>query len=286
MASKADFHTHSTASDGVLTPTQLVDLAASRGVRYLVLTDHDSLEGIAEARAAAAKHPGLKLIPGVELSTDIPGTEVHMLGYFVDPEDRELQRHLAEFRAARLDRGRRMVERLAELGMPIAWERVREIAGDAAVGRPHVAQALLEKGYVASIQEAFEKWIGRSGPAYAERERMTPAAAVRFIVDAGGLAVFAHPGYTENAESLLPELKAAGLAGLEVYYRDYDDTKIAALEDLARKYGLIPTGGSDYHGLNNPGERLPGDIPFPDAAVDYFLEEACTRLGARARSVV
>lgn len=281
MGSKADLHTHSTASDGVLSPSQLVDLAADRGVQLLVLTDHDSLEGFAEAQAAAARRDGLVLIPGVELSTDIPGSEVHVLGYFLDPEDQNLQNFLARFRASRLDRGRRMVEKLQALGMAITWDRVQEIAGTAAVGRPHIAQALLEKGYVSSIQEAFEKWIGRTGPAYVEREKMTPVEAVRFILRVGGLPVLAHPGYTENVETILPELKAAGLVGMEVYYRDYDAEKIAYLEALAEQYGLVPTGGSDFHGLDNPGERLPGDIPFPDAAINRFLETAREKLGAR-----
>lgn len=281
MGSKADLHTHSTASDGVLTPTQLVDLAAEQGVQVLALTDHDSLEGIREAQAAAARHPGLHLIPSVELSTDIPGSEVHVLGYFLDPANTELQDFLARFRASRLNRGRRMVEKLQALGMPITWERVQEIAGDAAVGRPHIAQALLEKGLVASIQEAFEKWIGRNGPAYAEREKMTPAEAVRFLLRVQGIPVLAHPGYTENVDEILPELVAAGLVGIEVYYRDYDAQQIARLEALADRYGLVPTGGSDFHGLKNPGERLPGDIPFPEAAIKRFIATARAQLGDR-----
>ena len=165
--SAGDFHTHSTRSDGLLAPAALVGLAASRGVRVMALTDHDTLDGLAEAEAEAARRPGFLLVPGVELSCDVPGTEVHVLGYFVDREDRAFQRRLETFREGRIDRARRITEALDRLGAPIAWERVREIAGEASVGRPHIAQALLERGHVATFGEAFERFIGRDGPAYA-----------------------------------------------------------------------------------------------------------------------
>src|SRR5918996_3222455 len=150
---KADFHNHSTASDGKLTPTQLIDLAAANGVRILALTDHDSTEGIAEAQHAAEKHPGFVLVPGVELSTDIEGDEVHILGYF-SPEalaDPGLQAELARFRAGRFERGRLMTEKLAAIGKPVSWQRVLDLAGEASVGRPHVAQAMVEAGHVSSL---------------------------------------------------------------------------------------------------------------------------------------
>jgi predicted metal-dependent phosphoesterase TrpH len=271
---KADFHSHSTASDGKLTPTQLIDLAASRGVKILALTDHDSTEGIAEARGAAAKHEDFFLIPGVELSTDIEGDEVHMLGYFTYEtlENPELQAELARFRAGRFERGRQMVEKLNALGKPIRWERVLEIAGDASVGRPHVAQALVEAGHVATIPEAFDLYIGRNGPAYAEREKMTPLQAIQTLHKYGAPAVFAHPSFTKSFDEVIPELVDAGLAGMEVYYKDYDQETVNALAAKAAKYGLLPLGGSDYHALNNPGEREPGDIPLPDRVAKEFLE--------------
>lgn len=271
---RADFHSHSTASDGRLTPTQLIDLAARNGVRVLALTDHDSTEGIAEARRAAAKHPGLVLIPGVELSTDIEGDEVHVLGYFSFERlaDQELQAALGRFRAGRFERGRKMTERLAELGVPVSWQRVLEIAGEASVGRPHVALAMVEAGHVASVQEAFDRYIGRDGPAYVEREKMEPEEAVRTLRRFGAPPVLAHPSYIKDLEGVLPGLKAAGLVGIEVYYRDYDADLIAALAATAAKYDLLPLGGSDYHGLGNPGEREPGQIPLPDAVATTFLE--------------
>jgi predicted metal-dependent phosphoesterase TrpH len=271
----ADFHNHSTASDGKLTPTQLVDLAAVRGVRIFALTDHDSTEGIAEAREAASKYPGFVLVPGVELSTDIEGDEVHVLGYFTfeQLENPELQASLAKFRAGRFERGKAMVDKLVAIGKPISWERVLEIAGEASVGRPHVAQALVEAGHVATIPEAFDLYIGRNGPAYAEREKMTPLEAVQTLRRYGAPAVMAHPSFTKSADIVLPELVQAGLAGMEVYYKNYDEVTVANLAAMADRLGILPLGGSDYHALNNPGEREPGDIPLPDRVARDFLEK-------------
>jgi predicted metal-dependent phosphoesterase TrpH len=280
VSSRADFHTHSNCSDGVLSPTALVELALSRGVEIMALTDHDSTEGLPEALEAASRHPGFTLIPGVEMSTDIPGSEVHVLGYFLDPKDGHLQKELARLRSSRRDRGRRMVEKLRDFGMDISWERVQEIADGGAVGRPHVAQALVEKGYVGSAQEAFDRYIGRNGPAYVERTKMTPAEAVAFLHQRRALPVLAHPRELENLEDLLPTLQEAGLAGIEVYYQDYDEASIERLLTTARRHGLLPTGGSDYHGLGGEHERLPGDIPLPDEVIDAFMALA-ERYGTR-----
>lgn len=273
MPSKGDFHCHSTASDGRLTPTQLVDLAAANGVRILALTDHDSTEGIAEAKAAAAKHEGFFLIAGVELSTDIEGDEVHILGYFQDIDKPELQAELARFREGRFARGREMVEKLAALGKRVSWERVQEIAGEASIGRPHVALAMVEAGHVNSVPEAFDLYIGRDGPAYVEREKMTPVQAVETLHRFGSPAVLAHPSFMKDPEAVLKLLVPAGLAAMEVYYKDYDEELRARLLQLANRFGVLPLGGSDYHALNNPGEREPGMIPLPDDAIRKFLEK-------------
>ena len=272
---KADFHNHSTASDGKLTPTQLVELAYANGVRILALTDHDSTEGIAEARQAATKYDDFYLLPGVELSTYIEGDEVHVLGYFSDEQlaNEDLQAELTRFRAGRFERGKAMVEKLNALGKPISWERVLEIAGEASVGRPHVARALLEAGHVSSIPEAFELYIGREGPAYAEREKMTPEEAIATLHRYGSPALMAHPSYTKSADTLLPTLVEHGLDGMEVYYRDYDDAMVRKLASQAKALGIRPLGGSDYHALDNPGEREPGRIPLPDRIAKEFLEE-------------
>jgi predicted metal-dependent phosphoesterase TrpH len=271
VTSRADLHAHSNCSDGLLSPTALVELAASRGVQILALTDHDSTEGLPEALEAASRYPGFTLIPGVEMSTDVPGSEVHVLGYFLDLKDGRLQEELARLRSLRRDRGRRMVEKLRDMGIDISWERVQAIADGGAVGRPHVAQALLEKGRIASVQEAFERYIGRNGPAYVEREKMTPAEAVAFLHQRRALPVLAHPREMEDLEGMLPTLQETGLAGMEVYYQDYDEASIERLLRIARRHGLLPTGGSDYHGFGGEHERLPGDIPLPDEVIDAFM---------------
>ncbi len=278
MPSRADLHTHSAYSDGVLTPRQLVDYAYSRGVRILALTDHDITDGIPEALEAARAYPDLLLIPGIEMSTDVPGNEVHILGYFIDWQDADFQEVLARLRDSRVDRARRMVEKLARLGAPVSWERVLELAGEGAVGRPHIAQALVEAGHVSSVNEAFERFLGRNAPAYVEREKMTPPEVVELLGRVGGLAVLAHPRELEpDLDRLLPELRAAGLVGMEVYYQDYTPEEIERLLDWARRFDLLPLGGSDYHGLGGPQQREPGDIPLPDEPVQRLLELATVR---------
>jgi hypothetical protein len=278
MPSRADLHTHSTYSDGVLTPRELVDLAYRRGVRILALTDHDTTDGLPEALAASRSYPDLLLIPGVEMSTDVPGNEVHILGYFMDWQDVAFQRELARLRDSRVTRARRMVDKLAELGMPVSWERVLQIAGDGAVGRPHIARAMVEAGYVQSVNEAFERYIGRRGPAYVEREKLTPVEVVQLLQRFGGLTVLAHPReLMDQLDSLLPPLKEAGLTGMEVYYQDYGPEEIETLLGWARRFGLLPLGGSDYHGLGGPQQREPGDIPLPEEPVQELLELARAR---------
>lgn len=271
MVSRGDFHCHSTASDGVLSPTDLIKLAYEQGVRVMALTDHDSTEGLEEARAAI--EPDFTLIPGVELGTDIPGAEVHMLGLFLDPDQPELQEILKKLRDGRLGRGEGMVTKLQEMGKEITWEQVQRIAGDASVGRPHIAQALLDNGEVETIKEAFDKYIARTGPAYVERDKMTPVEAVETIVRMGGIPCIAHPRDLENLDDMLAELKAAGMVGMEVYYKDYAPDEVERLRQLAEKHGLLSLGGSDYHGLHGPDEPFPGGqhTPVPEASIEALL---------------
>lgn len=264
---EVDLHMHTTASDGRLTPTQMIELLASKGLKYVSITDHDSTEGLAEAIRAARVHPEMTLIPGTELSTEGPKGEVHVLAYYVDPGDSELQRTLADFRQKREERGRLMVEKLTSLGMPITWERVRSFA-DGAVGRPHVARALLEKGYVSTVNEAFEKYLGRNGPAYVERDKLTTQEGIAIVVKAGALPVLAHPTYIEDLEGLLPSLREAGLVGMEVYYKGYERRQVEHLRNLADLYGLIPCGGSDYHAMHEAGEVEPGLVGPPRSTIE------------------
>jgi len=264
---EVDLHLHTTFSDGTLSPSELVRLCASNGLKIISVSDHDSTEGLREAEDAIHQFSDMELIPGVELSTDVPNAEVHLLGYFVDVGDPKFQRVLARFRKGRVERGRSMVERLNEMGLSITWERVQQIADGASIGRPHIAQALVEAGYVKYPKDAFDKYIGRNGVAYVERIRVTPVDAVGILIDNGALPVLAHPTYYDDKSqqgddsglrAVLRELKDAGLVGMEVYYKDYDPDQVARLAGLAEAFDLVPCGGTDYHASGNPGEPEPG----------------------------
>ncbi|MDA1348027.1 MAG: PHP domain-containing protein [Chloroflexi bacterium] len=275
---EVDLHLHTTFSDGTLTPSELVRLCASNGVKIISVSDHDSTEGLREAEEAIHQFSDMELIPGVELSTDVPNAEVHLLGYFVDVEDANFQRVLARFREGRVERGRSMVERLNELGLGITWERVQQIADGASIGRPHIAQALVEAGYVKYPKDAFDKYIGRNGVAYVERIRVTPVDAVGILIDNGALPVLAHPTYYDDKSqqgddsglrTVLQELKDAGLVGMEVYYKDYTPDQVVQLKRLADDFDLVPCGGTDYHASGNPGEPEPGAAgPAMDTVVE------------------
>lgn len=267
----SDLHTHSTVSDGILPPAELVHQAAAAGVAYLALTDHDSTDGLAEAREAAEQRPGLTLIPGIEISTDVPEGEAHILGYLFDTDNADLQATLASFRDDRVGRAMRMVENLGNLGVPVSWERVMEIAGDGAIGRPHIAQALMEAGHVPSIREAFDRYISNDGPAYAGRRKMLPEEAFRLIRQYGGVPVLAHPDETPEVESRLPEWVQAGLAGMEVYYGRYSDELRTRLKALADEHGLLALGGSDYHGPGRAAECPLGGSNTPLEAGESLL---------------
>ncbi|MCL4395993.1 MAG: PHP domain-containing protein [Chloroflexi bacterium] len=270
-STRIDLHTHSTASDGELAPAELVHLALERGLSAIGLTDHDTIGGI-DAAIEAARGTELQIVPGVELSADIAQGEVHVLGYYVDWHQPYFLSMLEKFRDGRFGRAEKMTRKLAALGVPISFERVRAIAGDASIGRPHVAQALLEAGHVTNVSEAFDKYIGRSGPAYVERYRLTPEDAVGLVLRAGGVPVLAHP--VQVTDWILPLVKA-GLLGLEVYYGAYSDVERAELARLAKQYGLIATGGSDFHGLDKM-KRLTGlgEPPVPPKALERLREKA------------
>jgi predicted metal-dependent phosphoesterase TrpH len=270
---QADLHIHSTASDGRFTPAEVVKEAAERGLRFIALADHDTIEGIAPALATAKSFPDLKLIPGVEISTDIPAGEVHVLGYFIDYTSRELLAKLDRFRNSRLNRAKGMVAKLDKLGIHLDWPRVEQIAGSSVMGRPHIAQAMLEKGYIDSFKQAFTDYIGRDGPAYVEREKVTPAEAVALIIKARGLAVLAHPFTAGDPEAMTIELKSAGLAGIEAYYDGYSDEEIEQLVAIAERHELITTGGSDFHGLDST-ESVIGGIDLPLASVEELIAKA------------
>ncbi len=273
--SKVDLHLHSTVSDGRLSPAEVIRKSAEAGLTAISLADHDTVDGVVPALEAAKAFPQLKVIPCVEISTDVPEGEIHVLGYFIDYTSPELQANLRRMRHSRQERAQGMIAKLKNLGLPIEWERVKEIAGGGSIGRPHLAQAMLEKGYIASFKEAFTKYIGGGGPAYVARDKMTPVEAVELILQASGLPVLAHPLTINDPEAIIIELKAAGLVGIEAHYGGYTAEEIHKLVSLAKRYGLIATGGSDYHGIDASTETMIGgaDVPIESAEQLIALAE-------------
>ncbi|MBM4465547.1 MAG: PHP domain-containing protein [Chloroflexi bacterium] len=274
MISRVDLHLHSTASDGQFSPSELVAMALERNLLAIAITDHDTTEGVDEA-LEAARGTGLEVIPGVEISCDVPHEEVHLLGYYLDHHHPALRGKLRAMRDARLRRARGMVAKLSALGLPLQWEAVAELAGDGSVGRPHIAQAMVKMGYAASTDEAFDLYIGRNGPAYVERYKLRPADAVSLLKEVQGLPVLAHP---LKVTHFLPSLMERGLVGLEVYYNGYSAEDIRGLADLARKYDLIPTGGSDFHGPDVLDTVEMGGIMVPVESVERLRALAKTRV--------
>ena len=275
---QVDLHLHSTASDGKFSPEEIVGKAAALGLKVISLTDHDSIAGIVPALQAAGSFPDLKVIPGVEISTDIPEGQAHVLGYYIDFHGDKLKQSLERFRTSRQRRAQGMVSKLNDLGVNITWTRVQEIAGEGAVGRPHIAQAMLEKEYISSFNEAFDKYIDQNGPAYVERDKMTPAEAVELIKQAKGLPVLAHPFTMNNPEAMITGLKEAGLIGIEAYYKDYSPDETDRLIHLAEKHDLIVTGGTDYHGIGDSNEIMLGGVDVPLASAEKLTALADRRM--------
>lgn len=260
-----DLHCHSTASDGTLTPTQLIALAKRQNLSAIALTDHDTVAGVAEA-ASAALSLGIDFLPGIEISASFPdpGT-LHLLGYGIDPNSPALQAMASELIGGRDARNPRIVARLQELGLKITMEEVEAAAnighGGGVVGRPHIAGILLKKGYVHTIKQAFNVYLGHGGSAFFDKERLDPRDAIARIHASGGLAVLAHPTQlrTHNAADLDRVIKGLvdqGINGIEVIHSDHNDQDVKAFEALAKRYNLLRTGGSDYHGGTKPSINL------------------------------
>ena len=265
-----DLHAHTTASDGTFSPRELISHAAALGLKAVAVTDHDTFGGWPEAMQAGAEL-GIEVVPGIELSVQTvsvsgEGEKFHLLAYYFEP-DSELGRELAELQRERAQRNERIIAKLNQMGHKITMERTREIAGpDAQIGRPHIAQALIELGAVSSIQNAFDTLLKDGGPAYSSRKSLHPADAVRLIHDAGGVAVWAHPTRApseraalldfESGETLLRQWVEWGLDGLETHYGAYTVPEIEWTRAMAQKYDLLGTGGSDFHGMNKPTVKL------------------------------
>ena len=269
-----DLHTHSTASDGKLYPAELMRHAQAVGIEVIALTDHDTLSGLEEASEEAARI-GVELIPGVEISAENkPGT-LHMLGYYVDSSDAELMETLSWLRGGRDDRNHIILSKLAELGCPLEWDEVAALAGGESMGRPHIATAMVNRGYVSSFNDAFDRYLGKGAAAYTDRDKMTPEIAIKCIRSAGGLPVLAHPQTLslsdDELSDLLSRLTSMGLAGVEVYYYSHSEEETALYTSLARRYDLIVTGGSDFHGPGMIETRLGvgrGNMKIPKSIAD------------------
>jgi hypothetical protein len=268
-----DLHVHTTASDGMLTPSEVVQQAKEAGLVALGIADHDTLGGVPEG-CRAGKEAGIEVVPGVEINTEENASEIHVLGYWPELDDEEFNDLLKMLRDSRQLRLDEMVSRLARLGLVIDASRVREVAGDAAPGRPHVARVLAEAGLVRSVREAFDLYLGMGKPAYVERYRVSPVEAVAAVVRARGVPVLAHPGLLPRDE-ILPRLLDAGLAGLEVYHPYHDEGTVRVLLEEAGRHGLLVTGGSDSHGKGEEHSGAVGEVRVPYEHLEALKTAKC-----------
>lgn len=278
--SRLDLHLHTTHSDGSSAPTEVVALARKAGVSALAITDHDITTAIPEAMAAG-RNLGIEVIPGVEISSWYGDSELHVLGYFLDWQDAALNERLAALRESRHRRNPKIIERLQSLGIDIQYDEVRALAGTDAVGRPHIARVLMNKGVVGSAKEAFDRFLAHGGPAYVPRELPSPAEAIRWIKAASGLAVLAHPSWVKTTEGtladLVRQLNADGLDGVEVHYSTHTPRQTREYLDLAKQLNLLVTGGSDFHGVTKPDIEVGfgrGTLSVPDSLLPKLKKAA------------
>jgi predicted metal-dependent phosphoesterase TrpH len=248
-----DLHTHTTASDGILAPEQVVEAAAAAGLKAIAITDHDTIDGVARAEAAGARL-GIRIVPGVELSAVVADHEVHILALNVIRLDRIAER-LASLREMRIGRAKQIVEKLNAVGVPITFEEVLVAAGGGAVGRPHVARVMIERGFATDLRDAFHKYLRAGGRAYVAKDKLSVADAVSIAHEAGAVAVWAHPSQAGRRERLEP-MVAAGLDGVEVLHPSHGSEDIARLRALTDFFALLPSGGSDWHGVNDSARQL------------------------------
>jgi predicted metal-dependent phosphoesterase TrpH len=265
-----DLHLHTIFSDGVFTPEEIVARALARQLTAIAITDHDSVEGIERAQARA-RDERIEVIPALELSATEADSNVHLLGYYVDPAHEPLRRRLTEFRSERRERARAMAEKLRGLGAPVDLDEIYRIAEPGAVGRPHVAEALVRAGHVRDVEDAFRRFVGYRAPAYVPRVPFAPAQAIALVGAAGGVAALAHPGSLRR-DDLIPGLVERGLRAIEVWHPNHDASAVRRYQEFAKRFGLIETGGSDYHGPNRGSEI--GQQPVPESTVERLKQAA------------
>jgi hypothetical protein len=264
-----DLHAHTTFSDGSLTPELLVARAVEKRLAALAVTDHDTVEAVARARVAAGG--ALELVPGIEMSTTFEGADLHILGYYVNPEHAALRDRLERFQRERRDRALSIVERLRELGAPVDLEAVLALAGPGVVGRPHVAEAMIQAGLVADFDDAFDRYLGSQAPAYVPRPAFSPGEAIALIHAADGVSVLAHPG-PQMPDSVIERLRAAGLRGIEVWHPQHGSATVRRYRALAERLDLLETGGSDFHGAHRSVDL--GDLAVPVTVLDPLKQAA------------
>jgi len=269
MRAKIDLHSHTTYSDGFNSPQELIDKAKERGIQVLSITDHDNLAAIAEASEYGRK-VGVEIIPGVEISSDIMDREIHILGYFVEPGNPEFERYLEFFRAERLKRADRIVAKLNALGISLKLDDVLKFARNSAVGRPHIAQALVEGGFTNSYYEAFNKYIGNGCVAYEKKVHVSPRSAFKIISDSGGLSFIAHPGVMP--EHILKESIEAGVDGIEVIHPSHSQQLVKFYRGIVNEYFLLESGGSDYHGGKREDDKNFGKYYVTPSVVEAMRQ--------------
>jgi len=281
-----DLHLHTTASDGVMTPSEIVNYAKNKGLVAIAITDHDTIEGLEEG-LLEGERIGLEVIPGIEISAEHSPGSMHLLGFFIDIHHPILKERLEYLQRARAERNPRMAEKLNKLGINITFDEVLKASGGGQVGRPHFAQVLLEKGYVRSFQEAFDRFLKKGASAYVEKMRFSAEESIHFINEANGVAVLAHPntlqlnGYSE-LENLIVRLVEKGLRGIEAYYPEHSALQVAQYKTLAERHGLLVTGGTDYHGIEKNGLDIGvgrGEMNLPYSIVENL--KAAQRLSLR-----
>jgi hypothetical protein len=269
MRAKVDLHSHTNYSDGFNTPKELIDKVKNKGIDVLSITDHDNLAAIKEA-TEYGKEVGVEIIPGVEISSDIMDREIHILGYFVEPGNFELERYLEFFRAERLKRADRIVKKLNIIGISLQLDDVLKIARDSAVGRPHIAQAMVEGGFINSYYEAFNKYLGNGCLAYEKKVHVSPRSAFKIISDSGGLSFIAHPGIMP--EHILKELIESGVDGIEVVHPSHNPQLVKFYRGIVNEYFLLESGGSDYHGGKREDEHNLGKFFVSPSAVEAMRQ--------------
>ncbi|MCH8038954.1 MAG: PHP domain-containing protein [Nitrospinae bacterium] len=278
---RIDLHLHTTYSDGSVPPAEVVSLAHKASVTALAITDHDIVDGIPEALEAGTQL-GVEVIPGIEISSRWEEKETHILGYFLKWQDPELQKCLADHRISRHTRNPQIVEKLNKFGLSLTYDEVKAKGHSASIGRPHIAQVLVEKGYVNSVKEAFDRYLGVGGDAYIPRELPEAREAIDWIRKAGGVPVLAHPGWTkqkgEDLKKFCKKLKEAGLLGIEVFYSTHHPRQTSEYLGVARHLDLLVTGGSDFHGVTKPGIEVGigrGNLKVPEKLLEPLKNAAC-----------